>query len=391
MSGLTSGADLGVYVHVPFCEHVCPYCDFAVEGVGQLEPALEQAYVEGLLRELKLARKELGERLAERELATLYFGGGTPSLLQPASVERLVDAICAVFQGPPGEVTLELNPGIPECARAPDFRAAGVTRLSIGLQSLRDTTLKRLGRAHKGAEALRGLEACLAVGFPSLSVDLIHGAPDQTEDDLLDDLERVIDFGIPHVSAYALTIEAGTPFARAYARGQLRLPHEDAAVRMGLRLGERLAAAGYAQYEISSFAQPGHRSQHNQRYWRRQDVLGLGISAASLLGDLRFQNVKDRGAWQLALGAGRRPLLELETLSLEDARRETLYLGFRLLDGISRADYERDFGATPEQHFGEQLEELRELDLICESSGHLRLTERGILFADEVFLRFVGR
>ncbi len=391
MSAPTSSADLGVYVHVPFCERVCPYCDFAVDAVGRLEPALERAYVELLLRELEVTRAALANRLETRVLATVYFGGGTPSLLQAASIERLLGAFSAAFRGPPDEVTLELNPGILECRRVPEYRATGVTRLSVGLQSLHDTTLKRLGRAHKAAEALRGLEACLAVGFPSLSADLIYAAPDQSEDELLRDLERVIDLGIPHVSAYALTLEPGTPFARAHARGRLRLPSEDESVRMGRLLRARLAAAGYAQYEISNFARPGHRSRHNQRYWCREDVLGLGVSAASLLGELRFQNLRARRAWQSALEAGRRPLAEAESLSEEDARRETLYLGFRRLDGVSRADYRRRFGASPELHFGAELEALRSLGLVCESASHLRLTERGILFADEVFLRFVGR
>ncbi len=391
MSRPTSSADLGVYVHIPFCEHVCPYCDFSVEAVGQLDREVERAYVELLLQELELARAALRERLEGRRLATVYFGGGTPSLLQAASLERLLRAFDKTFRGPPQEVTLELNPGILECERVPAYRAAGVTRLSLGLQSLHDPTLKRLGRAHTSAEALRGLEACLAAGFPSLSVDLIYGAPEQGEPELLTDVERVIELGIPHVSAYALTLEPGTPFARAHARGRLRLPGEDEGVRMGRLLRARLAAGGYAQYEISSFSRPGHRSRHNQRYWLRQDVLGLGVSAASLLGELRFQNLKPRSAWRAALAGGRRPVEAAETISEDGARRESLYLGFRRIEGVSRAHFRRRFGGAPETYFGAELDELRSFGLVCEHAGRLRLTERGILFSDEVFLRFVGR
>ncbi len=157
MSVPTSSADLGIYVHIPFCERVCPYCDFSVEAVGQLDWELERVYVELLLRELELARADLRERLEGRRLATVYFGGGTPSLLQAASVERLLRAFSEAFPGSPEEVTLELNPGILEWGRVPAYRDAGVTRLSLGLQSLHDLTLKRLGRAHTAAEALRGL------------------------------------------------------------------------------------------------------------------------------------------------------------------------------------------------------------------------------------------
>jgi len=380
-----------VYLHIPFCEHVCPYCDFAVEAVGRLAPELERAYVELLLRELEITRAALGERLEGRTLASVYFGGGTPSLLEATSVERLLRALSETFGASAEEVTLELNPGILECSRVAEYRMAGVTRLSVGVQSLRDLVLKRLGRAHRAAEALRGLEACLAADFPSLSVDLIYGAPDQTELELLDDLQRLIDLGVPHVSTYALTLESGTPFERAHARGRLRLPGEDETLRMARLLRVRLLGAGYEQYEISSFSRPGQRSRHNQRYWLRRDVLGLGVSAASLVGDLRFQNLKTRSAWQEAVEWGQRPLAEAEVLSEDDARRETLYLGFRQLEGVSRADFRRRFGSAPEEHFAAELEELASLGLVCEGEGRLRLTDRGILFADEVFLRFVGR
>jgi oxygen-independent coproporphyrinogen-3 oxidase len=381
--------DLGVYVNIPFCDRVCPYCDFDVEATGPLDLGLERGYIELLLRELDLSRAALD--VEGRTLATIYFGGGTPSLLRAASVERVLRRLAEVFRGDPSEVTLELNPGRVECERAPEFRAAGVTRLSVGVQSLHDLTLKRLGRAHRAADALRGLEAARAAGFQSLSVDLIYGVPDQTENELMADLSRVIALGVPHVSAYALTIEPGTPYARAHARGLLRLPTEDEAVQMGLELRSRLAAAGYEQYEISNFARPGHASRHNQRYWLRQDVLGLGVSAASLVGRARFQNVRARPVWQSGLKAGKRALAYAEILSEEEERRETLYLGFRRLEGVSRAAYQRRFGVSPEQHFATELAELRSLDLVCERSGWLQLTEQGLLFADEVFQRFVGR
>jgi oxygen-independent coproporphyrinogen-3 oxidase len=387
----TSGADLGVYVHVPFCERVCPYCDFAVEGVGRLEAAREAEYVELLLGELAIVQRELGERLAGRRLATVYLGGGTPSLLTPRAVERLLGGVVDAFAGTPEEVTLELNPGTAEVARIPGFREAGVTRLSVGVQSLHDRTLKRLGRAHRARDALRGLERGLAAGFASLSVDLIVAAPEQRESELLADAERVVALGAAHVSVYDLTIEPGTPFARASARGQLRLPDEETALRMGEQVRARLAAAGLARYEISNHARPGHRSAHNERYWLREDVLGLGPSAASLLGELRFQNLKDTRAWAAGIRAGRRTLAECERLDEEAARRETLFLGLRRLEGVSPAAYRLRFGRSLEADFGAEIAELRGLGLLCDTSGALRLSERGLLFANEVFLRFVGR
>ncbi len=378
--------DLGVYVHVPFCEHVCPYCDFAVLGVGRLAEPDEDAFVELALREWDAVREEV----AGRPLASVYFGGGTPGLLRPASIARLLDAFRADLPGERPEITVELNPGQLEIARVPALRASGVTRLSIGLQALDDTTLRRLGRAQRAGEARRGLEACLAAGFESLSADLIYGAPGQTLDGLLRDVDTLIDLGVPHVSAYALTLEPGTPFARAAEAGKLDLPDEDTVLAMSRLLRARLTAAGIAQYEISSYARPGHRSRHNQRYWLRRDVLGIGPSAASLLGDRRTRNARDLAAWRDALVAGRSPIVDSETLSLADVRRETLYLGLRRLDGVRRADFLRRFGAPPEAFFAAELAALRRRGLVHDVAGAIGLTEAGILFADEVFMGLLG-
>ncbi len=391
MNAATTRADLGVYVHVPFCERVCPYCDFAVLGVGRLEPERERRYVDLLLRELDWLWEKCAAELAGRTLATIYMGGGTPALLQPDSVERLLRALETRSGGRAREVTIELNPGSLETARLGGFRAAGVTRVSVGLQSLHDSTLKRLGRAQRAAEALRGLESCLADCFDSLSVDLIFGAPEQQEAELFRDLERVIGLGVHHVSAYALTIESGTPFARAMQRGELRLPDEDAELRMSLGVRSRLDRAGFEHYEISSFCRPGHRSRHNQRYWACRDVLGLGVSAASLLGGRRFQNTRNLGAWEAAVSEGRSAATESWVVSPEEARRDFVGLGFRCLDGVRPEEFRQRFGTPLETCFGAELRELRTLQLVREDAAAWRLTERGIRFADEVFQRFVGR
>jgi oxygen-independent coproporphyrinogen-3 oxidase len=390
VESFTTRDGVGIYVHIPFCERICPYCDFAVEAVGSVPGDLEADYLALVIQELDRVRSELPHLLEEAPLETVYLGGGTPSLLSPGGVEGLLRAIRARFAGEPIEVTLELNPATSECARVPALRSAGITRLSVGLQSFDDKTLKRLGRAHRGAEALRGLEACLQAGFHSLSVDLIYAAPGQTEEALFADVARVADLGIPHVSAYALTVEPGTPFARASERGILALPDEDAGLRMARGLRAQLHAAGYRQYEISNFARPGHRSGHNLRYWRQENVLGLGVSAASLLGPLRTRNLRERRAWAASVASGRVSWEEVEHLSALDVRREMLFLGFRLTDGIRRADYLRRQGRPPEDEFASELEELRELRLIEDASGALRPTERGILFSNDVLSRFVG-
>jgi oxygen-independent coproporphyrinogen-3 oxidase len=378
----TSGADLGLYVHVPFCERVCPYCDFAVLGVGRLDPADEAEWLELLLAEWALVRDEV----AGRPVASVYFGGGTPGLVRAETIARLLDAFRAELAFGEPEITVELNPGRLEVERVPALKACGVNRLSLGLQALDDTVLRRLGRAQSGAEARAGLEACLAAGFASLSIDLIYGAPGQDVATLLRDVDAVLDLGVPHVSAYALTLEPGTPFARAAEQRKLRLPDEDTVLEMSRLLRARLAAGGLARYEISSYAKPGHRSRHNQRYWLRRDVLGLGPSAASLVGARRSKNARELERWRAGLRAGRRPLVEDEVLSEDAARRETLYLGLRLCSGVRRADFVRAFGAAPEAFLADELARLREQGLVQDEAGAIRLTERGLLFADEATL-----
>jgi len=383
----TSGGDLGVYVHVPFCERVCPYCDFAVTAVGRLAEA-DDAELGELLR---LEWRRWREALAGRTVATVYFGGGTPSLLRPKSLDAILSMLAADLRFAEPEITVELNPGQLEVARVPELRALGVTRLSVGLQSADDAVLRRLGRAQSASEALRGLEACLAAGFASVSADLIYGAPGQTVAGLLDDAERVLALGVPHVSAYALTLEGDTPFVRAAEAGRLELPDEDAVLEMSRLLRARLAAGGLAQYEISSFARPGHRSRHNQRYWRRAEVLGLGPSAASFVAGRRLRNARALDDWRRALRGSTPVCVEDEAISEAEARREALYLGLRRLAGVRRADYLREFGARPEAFLGPELERLRSRELVRDEAGALRLTERGILFADEVFQELVGR
>jgi oxygen-independent coproporphyrinogen-3 oxidase len=380
---------LGVYLHVPFCERVCPYCDFSVVGVGGLRPETERGFVDALLLELERVCAELGPQLAGRDLATVYLGGGTPSMLEPGSVSRLLDALRARFPGEPSEVTLELNPGRVELARIPGFRRAGVTRVSLGVQALDDRVLQRLGRAHRASEARAGLEACLGAGFASVSTDLIYGAPGQALETLLAGADELLARGVPHVSAYALTIEPETPFASALARGQLKLPGESAVAEQGERLAARLEAAGLERYEISSWARRGHRSRHNQRYWLREDVLGLGPSAASLVGTCRFQNARALAEWQRRLGEGGLPWAEHTELEPDTEQREALYLGLRRIEGVDLGDYVARYGAAPERLFPAELADLRARDLIETGAGALRLTPRGRLFADEVFLALV--
>ncbi len=384
--------DVGVYLHVPFCERVCPYCDFAVVATRELTAADEAEYVDALLAELDRRREAFGSR----ELCSLYFGGGTPSLLHPESVERLVRAVREVFS-PAAEVetTLEINPSTLERERLPGFRAAGVNRVSVGAQSFDDETLRRLGRAHRASEVRKTLDACRVAGFPVISLDLMFAAPGQTRDTLARDLDAVADFAPEHVSAYELTLEPDTPFAAAAARGRIAKPAEEECVAMILRVEERLRRAGLDRYEISSYARPGHEAVHNRRYWERRPVLGLGVGAFS--NDptteehphgVRRSNPRQLSRYLEAIRQGAPP--HSEVLRPETARGEAVFLALRTAAGLAAGRFAAEFGEPPRHFFGAQIEALVGEGLLAEArGGDLRLTARGRLHSDGVFAEFV--
>ncbi len=379
--------DLGIYLHVPFCERVCPYCDFAVVARRRLLPAEEERTVAGLLAELEArAGAYPGHRLA-----TIYLGGGTPSLLRPESIARLIAGIRETFEGAPAETTLEVNPSSVERDRLPGFREAGVDRLSIGIQSFDDACLHRLGRAHRAEEGHRTLEAARAAGFAQLSVDLIFGIPGQDAAGVAADVEAALGHGPGHVSAYALTVEEGTPYATAVAREQLVPPGEEITAAMMETTADALEKAGLLRYEVSSYARAGSEARHNRRYWRRQPVLGLGPGAHSseVPGPgapfgARRANERELSLWLTRIAAGRGAAPPgLERLDEPTARAEAAFLALRTREGLARGAFEAEFGLAPEACWPALLE-MREAGLLEVAASAWRLTRRGWLLADTV-------
>jgi len=386
---------VGVYVHVPFCERVCPYCDFAVVAARPLQSRDQTRYVAALRTELEARAAPY----AERELGSLYLGGGTPSLLEPDAVAAIVGAVTARFPASASdcEITLEVNPSTLERERLPGFRAAGVNRLSIGVQSFDDEVLRRLGRAHRAGEARATLRAARDAGFANLSLDLIFAAPGGSPDQLARDLDEVVSFAPEHVSTYELTVESGTPFALAQARGQLARAGEDETIAALEHIESVLGAAGLARYEISSHAREGFESRHNRRYWRREPVLGLGMSAWSLLVPTpqaphggRSSNPRSLAAYLEAVETGDRSAGSTELHDAATARGEAMFLGLRQRAGIRASAFEAEFGAPPRAFFGQQIAALCDEGLLEErGGGDLRLSPRGRLLADTVAGYFV--
>lgn len=386
---------MGVYVHVPFCDRICPYCDFAVVAARPLSHSQEQRYLSGLLAELEVRRGDF----AGRALSSLYLGGGTPSLFHPESVARLVERVKDHFvEGDaPAEVTLEVNPSTVERSRLPGFRQAGVNRLSIGVQSFDDQVLRRLGRAHRADEARATLDAAREARFDNLSVDILFAGPGASLGQLEHDLQEVAKVSPEHVSAYELSVEPGTPFETAHRRGQLALPSEGESVGMMETVESRLAACGLARYEISSYSRPGCESRHNRRYWERLPVLGLGMGAWSTDPSssraphgVRRANVRRLEPYLSAVEGGLSPEAENEELSASTARGEAIFLGLRCLRGFEAEPFEAEFGAPPRSFFGPVIDDLVSGELVEESlGGNLRLTPRGLLLSDSVFESFV--
>lgn len=383
---------LGVYLHIPFCEHNCPYCDFAVVATPRLHPKDERRYVAALVRELELRAAPF----AGRRLASVYLGGGTPSLLQPESIETLLGAVATHFAGRPEEVTLEANPTSAEAGRFAAFRRAGVNRISLGVQSFQDLLLRRLGRGHRARDVEVALAAVAATGFERVSIDLMFAVPDQTLDALQRDLARVVACVPDHVSAYALSVEPETPFALAQRRGQLRLPDEARWVQMAETVARQLEDAGLRRYEVSSFSRPGAEALHNRRYWERRAVLGVGLGAWSYeppgetAFGLRVANRRDLDGYLGCIEASSSALQDRDVLTAAAARGEAMFLGLRTREGVSAAAFAAEFGAPPRGFFRAAIDALGAAGfLVEEPAGDLRLSERGFLISDSVFEHFV--
>ncbi len=380
---LPADAPAGIYVHVPFCRHICPYCDFNTYA-GQ--EGRIPAYVDAVVRELELRAGETDDA------PTLYFGGGTPSLVAPEQVARIVDAVvrCQGLRAD-AEVSLEANPETLDDATLRGLRAAGINRLSIGIQSQQRAGLRVLGRGHTAATATDALTMARLAGFENVSLDFIYGWPGQRAEDWERDLATMLDWAPEHLSLYALIVEPGTPMQMAVRRGILRPLDDDTVADRYDRAVETLGAAGWEHYEISNWArEPRFRSRHNQLYWQNGPYLGIGAGAFGTAGGARLSNHLLPARYIADLDAGRLPVATREEIDAETAMAETMMLGLRLLrDGVSDADFARRHGVHIADRFSEAVERFTRLGMIEWVGGRLRLTSRGALVANEVSAAFL--
>jgi oxygen-independent coproporphyrinogen III oxidase len=365
--------DLGVYIHYPWCRSRCPYCDFPI-AVAPLDEIPHRAYLEAVLAELEAHRAAF----AGRELVSIYLGGGTPSLWPADCLAELRARVCAAFAGQPREVTIEANPVDCTSDNLAGWKAAGIDRLSIGVQSLDARDLVALGRDHRMGEGLAAVEAARAAGFARMSADIILGAPGSRQP--LASLEAMAGREVPHLSVYELTVEEGTPLAQRVARGEVVPESEDRLAELYLAAHQRLLDQGYEHYEVSSYARPGARAVHNSLYWRGAEFLGLGAGAASFLrraggGGVRWSNHRSVGRYLAAAPGERRA--EIDELAAGDLAVDRIWLGLRTSDGVPRE-------AVP----GELLAWLTgPADLAVVDGEHVRPTVRGFLYSNRVLAR----
>lgn len=386
-----------VYLHIPFCTHRCGYCDFnTYAGLENLIPA----YVAALRREIALLGESAGERLP---VHTVFFGGGTPSLLPPAELERILTALGQVFELLPGlEVTLEANPGTVTRSSLSAYRSLGVNRLSLGMQSASPEELRILEREHTVFDVIQAVKAARQAGFENLNLDLIFGLPGQPLESWQRSLELALGLGPEHLSLYALTVEHGTPLSRWVGRGALPEPDPDLAADMYEWSTERLEQAGFGQYEISNWARRDGMGglrvcQHNLQYWRNQPYLGLGAGAHGYAGGFRIANVLAPAAYiqRLREGAALPFPRTPATASAAPVDRaaeigETMMMGLRLTgEGVSARAFGERFGAPLDELFAKQIDKLCRQGLLEWAGGCLRLTRRGRLLGNRVFVEFI--
>lgn len=376
----------GIYVHIPYCIQKCGYCDFVsapICGAAEEMASYAAALRAEILREAPLLRARWGDA------ATVYIGGGTPTALPAALLTRIIKVLTSAA-GMPAECTVEANPGTVDEIYLAQLKAAGVSRISLGVQSFDDALLRVIGRIHTAAEAERAFHAARRAGFTNISLDLMYGLPQQTLEDLKRSVAAAIALSPEHISVYGLTVEEGTPFAAAAERGCLPLPQAEDEEAMYEHIVHTLPACGYRRYEISNFARPGFESRHNLSYWKNVPYLGVGAAAHSYLDGMRWANESDTAAYIRALSAGapvRTP--EDAARTAANAMEEYAFLALRTAEGIDEQDFFRTFGVPVDAPYGTVIADLIAQGFLSRLDGRIHLTKRGMKFGNEIFYSFL--
>ena len=370
--------EISLYIHIPFCVRKCLYCDFpSFSGMD----GMFEDYVRRLCREMG----EAAPSFQGIGVKSVFFGGGTPSILPPALMGRIMDKMMSAYDvNSDAEISMEANPGTLDAAKLREYKSMYFNRLSMGLQAWQDRLLERLGRIHSVGEFEDNFLQARDAGFKNINVDLMFSLPGQTMDDWQETLEKVMRLDPEHISAYSLIIEEGTPFFDMYEKGQITETDENTDRRMYYLAKEMLSDKGFRQYEISNFAKEGFECRHNITYWRTEEYRGFGLGAHSYVDGTRFHNSADMKEYMA--GGGR---LDMEKLTPEEMQEEFMFMGLRMNEGISKEEFLKRFKTDITSVYGQEISELISEGLLTENNGRISLTDRGVDVSNQVFEKFI--
>lgn len=374
--------DISAYIHIPFCEHICYYCDFNkvfIEG----QPVDE--YIEALLKEAKLRQ----EQYPAASSKTLYVGGGTPTSLSALQLDRLLGGLREIMPFTEGEFTVEANPGDLTADKLDVMKNYGVNRLSMGVQTFDNRLLKKIGRKHTSEDVYQTIALLEAKDFSNVSIDLIYALPGQSLESFRDTVKRALELNLPHYSLYSLILENKTMFMNWVRRGKLQLPDQELEAQMFLETIEAMAKAGRQQYEVSNFATPGFESQHNLVYWNNENYYGIGAGASGYLGNLRYKNHGPIQHYLKPLKEQRLPVIEEEILTRKAQIEEEMFLGLRKLSGVEKQKFYQKFNCSLGEIYQEKIDQLVAQELIVDTPKALLLTQKGLFRGNDVFEQFL--
>ncbi|MGM0814258.1 MAG: radical SAM family heme chaperone HemW [Bacillota bacterium] len=373
------------YIHIPFCEHICHYCDFNKFFI-KTQPVDE--YLAALEKEMQHTIEQKGEQ----ELKTIFIGGGTPTSLTVSQLDQLMDSIHRVLKPTKNliEFAVEANPDELSLDKLHVLKSAGVNRLSFGVQTFEDDLLKKIGRVHQQKDVLTSFERARAVGFDNISLDLMFGLPHQEKHHVMNSLETAFSLGAEHYSVYSLIVEPKTVFYNLMQKGKLHLPPQEREAEMYELVMDEMERHGLKQYEISNYAKPGFESQHNLTYWSNEGYFGFGAGAHGYVDGIRNVNAGPVKHYLELIEQTGFPYKETHQVTKAEQIEEEMFLGLRKIEGVKSAHFQAKYGAMPEALFSTVLEELEEKGLIVQDDIGIRLTRKGKLLGNEVFQAFLG-
>ncbi|MBM7716322.1 oxygen-independent coproporphyrinogen-3 oxidase [Bacillus thermophilus] len=370
------------YIHIPFCEHICHYCDF---NKFYLHTQPVDEYLDMLEKEFSI----YSELYPYASLETVFVGGGTPTSLNERQLETLCKAIKRHLPYKEGEFTFEANPGDLSEEKLKILKSYGVNRLSIGVQSFNDELLEKIGRSHRAADVYRSVDLARKEGFTNISIDLIYALPGQTEEDFLKTIREALALELPHYSGYSLIVEPKTVFYNLLRKGKLKLPGEELEARMYEDLMDSMEKNGLCQYEISNFSKPGFESKHNLVYWNNEPYFGFGAGAHGYVNAKRYANYGPLKKYMEPLAAGTLPIFTEHEVTPREAMEEEMFLGLRKKDGVNMICFQDKFSAHPKEVFGREIARLISKQLLTEKGDRLQLTKQGLFLGNEVFQSFL--